>query len=115
MLKYKNVPQNTPFVFVSETHNPQEPFIATRGGLYQLMGILTESNCITWMPVPPDVMKEFEEANPSVICLALPIQGPVGQKKPEERFFQGTDNYVSMRRTLRVLVAGIPKQGEYMR
>lgn len=115
MLKYKNVPQDTLFVLVSETDNAQEPFVRARGGLYQLMEILAESNTIKFLPVPPDVVKQIETANPSVVCLKIPIVGPIGQRKSEERFFQGTESHSSVRRSLRPLLAGLPEPGEFMR
>lgn len=115
MLKYKNVPQDTLFVFVSETDNAQEPFMRTRGGLYQLMEVLTESNLLKYLPVPPDVAAQIEKADPPVVCVKLPVEGPVGNQKPEERFFQGTESHASMRRSLRPLLAGLPESGEFMR
>lgn len=113
MLKYKNAPLDTMFVVVSETHNPQEPFTKTRGGLFQLMEILTELHCVKFLPVPRDVEKELEEKNPPVICLHVPLTGPIGKKEPDMRYFQGGDNDVRMRRSLRPLLAGLLQPGEF--
>jgi|GEM_PF-1683698 len=115
MLRYANVPHETMFVIVTETQNPQEPFIKARGGLYQYMELLTESNLIKYLPVPQDVAAEIEKRNPEVVCIHMKVEGPIGNRTPETRYFLGGDNDVRIRRSLRPLLAGIPEAGEYMR